>query len=1045
MKIRLLLASMAMFISAMTFGQGSTEIRGLVKDDKGVALSNITVTEKGTTNITKTNAAGEFKIGMKSANGTLVFSGVGFQSKESNVEEGKIVSIALVNDVKELSDVVVVGYATQKKANLTGAVDQVSGDMLENRPITRVTQALQGTIGNLNITTNTNGGTPNATQSINIRGFTGFGTSGSPLIVIDGIATSGTGAFNNLNPNDVESISVLKDQASAAIYGVDGAYGVILVTTKSGKKNKKPQITFSSNFDYSQMMNLPHLVSSLEWANVYNEANRNAGNGDYYPADQMQRMQDYIDGKLTTETQPNSTGTGWTSGNGNNDWFDVIFKDFAVNQQYNVGVSGGSANSSYFIGLGYLDKKGMFRYGNDEYKRYNLRANLSTDVTDWMKFNLRTSYARTNYNTPYEYPGLTGGGLSSYLHNAARSFTGNALYLPNGYFNPAGSLVALMAYGGRSISDGDELQLSGEFVMSPLKGWDITANYTLFSGNGNSIANGSTIFIPNPDGTLASTGVTPNSVARGFSKSANHLINLFSSYEKRLNGHNFKILGGYIRRYNTSLSMNGSNTNLYTDNLPALSLTYGTTPTLTDDIAEYATEGFFGRFNYSFHDKYLIEFNGRYDATSKFIYNRWAFFPGVSAGYVISKEKFWDPVHKYINNFKLRASYGKSGDQSNFGNYPFYPTLPTTRASASSWYFGSSTQAYVSQAGDVNPNITWAKPVMIDFGVDMGFLKNRLQISADVYRRTITDMLVASQPLPAVFGTTAPQTNAGEMHTDGFEITATWNDRIGKDLKYSVRGVLSNYNGYIDEYPNPTKLLANYYNGQKLGNIWGYTANNLYTAADTAGAAPASFWTGIWTPGDVHYLDLDKSGRVDAGKNTADSSGDMRIIGNNVPQYSYSLNLDAEYKGFDLTIFVQGVAKREVFMSSNYFWGIASGAQPFQNSVFTSTRDRWTTENPGGYLPKFYLSAQNQKNLQTSSRYLQNAAYLRLKSVQLGYSLPASLMKKINIQKLRLYVTAENLATITKMWQGIDPELAIGDGKIYPLQRSFSFGLNLTL
>lgn len=1044
---KLLLAWMLLLLSAVSFAQGADvlAVTGVVKDENGNLLPSITVAEKGSKNMSVTNERGVFALQVK-PNATLEFTGVGFEKRELKVSGKTYFTVTMNVEVKSLSDVVVVGYGTQKKANLTGAVDQVSGEVLENRPITRISQALQGTIGNLNITTNTNGGIPSASQNINIRGFTGFGTSGSPLIVIDGIATSGTGAFNNLNPSDVESISVLKDQASAAIYGVDGAYGVILVTTKSGKKNKKPQISFSSNVDYAQMINMPHLASSLEWANVYNEANRNAGNGDYYPAEQMQRIRDYIDGKLTTETQANAAGTGWMSGNANNDWFAVIFKDFAVNQQHNVSVSGGGNGSSYFIGMGYNDRKGMFRYGNDEYKRFNLRANLSTDVTDWMKFSLRSSYARTNYNTPYEYPGLTGGGLASYLHNAARLFPANALYLPNGYFNPGGSLVALMAYGGRNIADGDELQLTGEFVVSPAKGWDITANYTLFSGNGNSLANGSTIYIPNPDGSLQTTGVTPNSVARGFSKSANQLVNLFSSYEKKLKDHSFKVLGGYIRRYNQSLSMNGSNTNLYTDNLPTLNLTYGTTPSVSDNIEEYATEGFFGRLNYSFRDKYLVEFNGRYDATSKFIYNRWAFFPGVSAGYVVSKEGFWDPLLRYVNNLKLRASYGKSGDQSNFGNYPFYPSLPTTRATASNWYFGSATQAYVSQAGDINPNITWSKPVMLDFGVDLGFLNNRLQVSGDWYRRTITDMLVASQPLPAVYGTGAPQTNAGEMHTDGFELTATWTDRIGKDLKYSIRGVVSNYNGYIDRYPNPTKLLSTYYEGQKLGSIWGYTANSLYlTPKDTVGALPASFWTGVWTPGDVHYLDLDNSGRIDNGRNTADSSGDLRVIGNSVPQYSYGASFDVEYKNFDFTLFLQGVAKREVFMSSNYFWGIASGAQPFQNSVFTSTRNRWTPENPEGYLPKFYLSAQNQKNLQTSSRYLQNAAYLRVKSLQLGYSLPASLMNKVKIQKLRVYATAENLATITKMWEGIDPELAIGDGKIYPLQRRFSFGLNLTL
>ncbi len=1017
-------------------------VKGLVKDEKGMPLVGVSIVVRGTQRGTSTNANGEFTIDAN-AGEVLDFSIVGYKKGSVKVGSKSNITIQMEVEVAVGSEVVVVGYATQKKANLTGAVDQVSSEILENRPINRLSQGLQGVIGNLNIVTNTNGGTPNATQNVNIRGFTGFGVSGSPLVVIDGIPTSGLSAFNNINPADIESISVLKDQASAAIYGVDGVYGVILITTKQGKKNRPPQITYNNNYSYAQLINQLQRVNSLEWAETFNEAATNAGIAKIFDDASIQRIKDYMAGTLKTETQPNATGTDWLLGNGNNDWFKVLFKDWGISQQHNVGVTGGANNSSYYIGLGYNDRKGMFRYGKDDYERYNLRANLSSDVTKWMKFTLRTAFARSLYETPFNYPGRTGGGLEAYLHQAARVWPVIPLSNPNGFLN-LNNDASYMEYGGRSKDINDELQLTGEFVITPSKGWNITANYTLASYNTASSDHGKTFYIPRPDGTQATGGISPNTFSRGFSKTNNHLVNLFSSYEKNIGNHYFKVLGGYIRRFNESLSLTTGNNSLYSDRLPSLFLTYNDKPTVTDALSELTTEGYFGRINYNYKEKYLVEFNGRYDATSKFISDRWQLFPGVSAGYQVSKEQFWQPVEKYVSSLKFRASYGKSGDQSGIGSYQFYPAMGTVAPPNTNWYFNTSRQAYVSAAGVINPNITWAKPVMLDLGVDAGFLNNRLQVTYGWYKKTIKDLLVASVPLPAVFGIAAPQTNDGEMVTKGFELTATWNDKIGKNFKYNIRGTLSNYNGVITKYPNPAKLLSDWFDGERIGNIYGYTSHGLYQDTIAAGAAtPASFWSSNWYPGDVRYLDLDKSGRIDNGRNTFDSSGDVRVIGNTTPQYAYSFIVDMEWKGFDLNVFLQGIGKRDAFINSNYFWGIVGNQ--FQSSVLTSTRDRWKPDNPNGYLPRFYMTTQNNKNTQTQTRYLQNAAYLRIKSMQIGYTLPLAVLNRLHIKKIRIYASAENLATFTKMWSGIDPELAIGTGKIYPLQRTFSFGLNMTL
>jgi len=1028
-------------------------VTGKVVDEKGLGLPGATIKIKGTTRADITDNNGNFSLKGIDENAILVISYLGYDTREVKADPASEMVIALTPQAGSLSEIVVVGYGTQKKESLTGAVTQVDKKVLENRPIVRISQALQGVVGNLNITSNNTGGAPNATQSLNIRGFTGFGTKGSPLLVIDGVPG---GDINSINPNDVENISVLKDQASAAIYGIDGAFGVILINTKQGKKGAAAQISYDNNISYAQLMNIPNMVGSLEYVNMWNEAAQNAGSTPIYPEEQIQRVKDYLAGTLKTETQANAAGTDWINGqlgNANNNWYDILFKKWGISQQHNVGVSGGSTNINYYVGLGYNNVDGMYSYGNDNFKRYNFRGNLGADVTKWMKVNVRTSFSRSNSDMPFDYPARTGGGLAGYMHQAARV----APVVPR--YNPDGNLSnfsdpAWMGSGSRRLENQDQTFLTGEFVLDPVKGLNITGNYSLFAYNNESSAQGKTFYIPKPDGSLATFGVNPNTFSRTLGKTNNQLINLFGSYEHSFGDHNFKILGGYIRRFNESLSVTSSNSNLYTDNLPSLSLSYNDKPIVSDIIEQLGTEGYFTRFNYNYKEKYLLEFNGRYDATSRFISKRWQFYPGVSAGYVISNEDFWKPVKNVVNFFKLRASYGQSGDQASLSLYPFYQSMVTVAPGASNWFFGNGRQAYVSAPGVVNPNITWQKPVMIDYGFDAEFLDSRLSVSFDWYKRTMQDMIVASAPLPATFGTSAPTVNAGEMQTKGFELTLGWKDQIG-DFRYTVKALLSDYTGKVTRYPNPTQILTDFYVGQNIGEIWGYTSGGLYANDQAAAKAlPASFWNSTWKGGDVIYADLDNSGRIDNGKNTVLESGDLSVIGNNTPRYSYGLNLDLAWKNFDFNAFIQGVGKRDIWVNSNYFWGIVGDR--FQSSFFDIHRDRWTPENPNGYYPKYYMSSEMAKNEVVQTRYLQNAAFLRFKNVQLGYSLPKNLINRVNINRLRLYVSIENLATITKMVKSIDPELAVpvddtianinsSNGKVYPLRRTFSFGLNLTL
>ncbi|MBV8253901.1 MAG: TonB-dependent receptor [Chitinophaga sp.] len=1021
-------------------------VHGRVVDNTGSPVPGATVMVKGVKKAAITNVNGEFHLSGIPDNAVLVVSNIGFQTQEVPVAGKSSLTIKFLPEVSQLENVVVVGYGTQKKVNLTGSVAQVSGKVLENRPITRISQGLQGMVAGLNITTNTSGGAPNATQNINVRGYTGLNATGGPLVVIDGIQG---GDINAINPSDVESISVLKDAASTAIYGSSAPYGVILITTKKGKMGMT-KITYDDNFAWAQTINLPKMLNSLDFANIYNEAFANAGRAPFFSQETIDRIKAYQAGTITTQTikDPNSNSwLNWNAGNANNDWFKIYFKKFAFSQQHNVGISGATEKSNYYIGIGYNDHAGMYNYGNDEFKRFNIRANLTSNVTNWMSFTLRSTISRSMFNTPNVYSGQTGG---NYMHQIARKFPTVSLINPDGHYS-AESNVPLHQEGGRNKITEDQPMLTGEIRLTPLKGWEIVGNYT-FDGDLYDQQNQlKTVYTYLPDGSTAPTsGTTPNSFARNNYRNEHHIINAYSSYEKGFGHHNFRLLGGFTSELTNYTAYGASNSLLYSNDIPSLSLTYNTTPSVSDQIRRLAVEGFFGRFNYNYADKYLLEVNGRYDGTSRFLAgHRWKFSPGVSAGWNVDREPFWASLKEVVNAFKIRGSYGSSPDQLFLGDpaistyYPFYPSLGTTTPTNTSWLFGGNKQASVSMPPLVNSNLTWVTTTSYGIGTDIGMLNNRLGVNFDYYIRKADDFAGPAQVLPGLLGSSVPKINNAAIQTKGFELTISWNDKIG-ELGYGVRANLSDYKGKVVKYNNPSRTLDTWYEGQTMGEIWGYTTLGLYaTDADAAKAPKASFWNSTWHAGDVIYKDFDGNGIINNGKNTVDSSGDLRVIGNNTPRYQYSLNLNFDYKGFDLGIFLQGVAKRDAWIGSNYFWGIVG--DEWQSSPFTAQMNRWTPTNQNGYFPKFYMSGENNKNTQVQTRYLQNAAYLRIKNLQLGYTLPKYMITRIHAQKVRVYMSVENLATFTKLIKTVDPELSISDSKIYPLQRTYSCGINIIL
>ncbi|MDR1746012.1 MAG: TonB-dependent receptor, partial [Tannerella sp.] len=939
-------------------------------------------------------------------------------------------------DAQALEEVVVVGYGTQKKVNLTGAVAQVKGEVLENRSVISVGQALQGQVANLNITPTTSGGRPEATTSLNIRGYTGFGSTSAPLIVVDGIQGAN---IDLINMNDVESISVLKDAASAAIYGSSAPYGVILITTKKGKAGQKPTITYNNNFGWAQPINLPKVMNSLDWTTFFNETCDNSGMAHTISEHKLERIKAYMAGQITEETEPSPSDPNvWDWGNGNNDFYDLLYKHFAFAQQHNVGVSGSLNQSSYYIGMGYNFKDGLWNdFGEDWYKRYSIRTNLSSQVTKWLTFNFRGAFTRGDYLAPnYNFE-------SGPVMLIARMWPMRTYLKPNGEKD---WWIRTIELGGRDRNITDTPTLTGEFVITPMKGWDITANYTYEAQYSNNTSHRATVYQSMPNGSQSIIANNPNSFTRSNSKNQHFTVNAFTSYEKQLKDHYFKALVGYTQELYDNMSFSAGNNQLYSDNLPSLSLSYGTLRSIGESASQLAIRGGFGRINYNYKEKYLFELNGRYDGTSRFLEDvRFKFYPGVSAGWVASKESFWKPIEPIINSLKFRVEYGQLGDQSFTGYYPFYPSLNTVSPTSSNWYFGSSRSSYIYNPGIINESLTWITTTTLDFGLDLAFFSNRLNASFDWYRRYMDDYVGPAQSLPAVLGASAPQTNSTAVKTEGWELSIGWQDHIG-EVRYGVNAVLSDYQGTIMKYPNPEGLNTTWYEGQKMGEIWGYETVGLFQSEEEIASAPSqSLLYSRWSPGDVRYKDQNGDGVINWGSNTLDDPGDRKVIGNTTPRYSFGINMNGEYKGFDVTLFLQGVGKRDFwFGSSSEFWGINGGES--SSNAYVQQYDRWSKDNPNGYYPKYYLTGEMSKNMQTQTRYLSNAAYLRVKNLQLGYSLPVSFLKLINAQKLRLFVNVENLATLTNMIKTIDPELTYGrsDGKMYPLQRTWACGLNIT-
>ena len=1017
-------------------------VTGNVKDAIGEPLIGVNVMVKGTTIGGITDANGNFSLSDVAPNAVVSISYIGYKTQEIALNGKTSVNVTLSEDSEALDEVVVIGYGTQKKADLSGAVATVPKKVLENRPVLTVGQALQGSVANLTVSIGS--GQATDSPSFNIRGTTSI-NGGNPLVVIDGVVSSAE-ELNRMNPTDIGSISVLKDAASAAIYGSRAAFGVILVTTKTAGQEKLT-INYNNNFAMRKLTGMadvitdPYLVASTRntmsypWYNLYNE-------------EQLAYAKKVSEDPSTSPYFLNPDGT--YAYFGSTDWFDEAYKNLAFSTNHTVDVSGKTDRINYYFSANYNFQDGMVKYGTDKYNRYNLRSKLDFKLTDWWTLGNNTSFVNSDYDSP-NYLG------NSYYWEVNRINPLDVTYNPDGSWTKAGSSVF-----GRLVDGGRWNQQKTTFSTQFTTKIDIIKDILFVNGSFNYSTNknaeeGYSLPVDYYDGPDR-PAAQQDPVSQAYLKHTNARTLTFDAYatfHKLFNDkHDFTAMIGFNQEDWRDNYTSASRKELISSSLPSLGLASGDM-NVGQRIYSLSMRSVFGRLNYIYNNKYIVAFNGRYDGTSRFPHDdRYAFNPSGSVAWVLSEENFFEPVRDVVNFLKFRFSYGSLGNQDLKENY--YAYLATMGSGKISNILDGKQPIGVSAPGLVAGNLTWEKVTTADWGMDVNFLNNRLTATVDGYIRRTKDMLTAGAELPNVLGTSEPLENAADLKTTGWDLTISWRDNVklaGKTLNYGLSFNIGDSRSWITKFSNDTGSLDSYYEGWEMGSIWGLETEGFFTSQEDidnhADQTQVASYIGTrpLAPGDLKFKDLNEDGKIDKGAWTIDDHGDYKIIGNNRARYGFGFNMNADWNGFDLSLFVQGVLKKNYSPSGDlYFWGIY--AQPWTNITYGNYYDRWTEENPSqdAYFPRFksYVAEGGSEAALTQTRYLQNATYARLKNLTFGYTLPRKWTDKANIQRLRLFFSGDNLCEITGLYKyyKLDPE-CLG-GQMYPLQRSYSFGLNVT-
>ena len=1032
--------------------------KGTVVDSNGEPIvgASVFAVSNGHKKGSVTDLDGNFEIDGIASGSSLTISYVGYKTQQVTWS-GKDLKVTLQESSEMLDNVVVVGYGTQKKVNLTGAVSVVSSKALDSRPVTSVAQALQGEVPGLNFSVGNSGGSLNSRMSMNIRGVgtIGEGSNAAPLVLIDG----SEGDLYSISPNDIESISVLKDASSSAIYGSRAAFGVILVTTKSGKDSRM-NVSYNGNVRFSTATQIPEMPNSYDFARYWNDAAANSGGNAPFKQDILDKIKNHINGTPKPGDEATTTWAGYAAnepwsmytGSWNNvNWFDEMYKSGVPSTEHNVALSGGGSKVNYYLSGAVLSQRGLIRHGKDQLKRYNFSGKITANLKDWFTVTYNTKWIREDYSRPSYMTGL-------FFHNIARRWPTNPVYDPNGHY-VHGNEILQMENGGLDATQQDKFYQQLALEFRPLKGWKIR-----LEGNYNTVHYYNhwdvlPIYYYDPDQKLIpaawSGGYAAGKSDVGDSMSRNNYYNgrFFTEYMFTLNDkHDFKFLAGLDMESNRYTSLGAARADLISPLVPSLNNATHKDVRPSFSNTQWATMGAFGRINYAYDSRYLAEFSIRRDGSSRFIGDKtWSTFPSFALGWNIANEQFFKPLTKTVNTLKLRATYGALGNTNIKALYPWFLSQPAN-ASASSWLVNGQRVNISNAPGLVSPSLTWESVRSWNIGLDFGMFNNRLQGTFDYYVRTTKDMVGPAPAHPSILGVELPKENNSDMRSNGWDLEVRWRDRIGQ-VGYGIKLVLSDDYQTITRFHNPNRLLSKWCEGKRMGDIYGYLVEGIAQTNEQMNEWLTNnkpSWGSNWAAGDVMYKDLNGDKKVNSGKGTYDDMGDLTKIGNSLPRYRFGITLDANWNGFDFLIFMQGVGKRDFWDDSPYSVGANTGM--WQAAAFKDHLDYWRPAtdtnlgpNPNGFYPR-PLFGQGSKNFQTSDRYLQNAAYMRIKNIQLGYTLPTAIASKIGANRIRFYFSAENLATFTKMNKIFDPEATGGDwgpGKIYPLQRTVSFGLNL--
>lgn len=1063
----LLLICMLMAVTLNVNAQGVTvTVKGQVVDAAtNEPLIGVTVRERDSKNAAITDLDGNYALQVKSGS-CVDFSYVSYQPRAYKTNAVPRV-VRLEQDSKSIDEVVVVGFGTQKKVNLTGSVATATAKDFESRPVSSAVQALQGVVPGLQISNSGHGGELNATKSIRIRGNGTIGqdangnsyASGSPLILIDGVE----GDLNSLNPQDIENISVLKDAAASSIYGSRAPFGVILVTTKSGKSGKA-QVNYNNSFRFNTPVKLEHSMNAWEYVNYYDQAMYNKNSTHYYQADYIEKVRQYVDGELdpTYVAEPQKNGKwNYDFTWGNVDWLHEYYKKWSGSQEHNVSVSGGTDKFTYYVSGNFLGQNGFMRYGKDYNERYNTTGKIAAQLTKYLKLDYNNRYTRNRYSRASV--------MNNDFYNnlLRRTRPVRPIYDPNGYYMSDINYINALENGGRHHDINESMSQQFRLTLTPMKNWDIIAEFNFKTDNNWSHEVNKRVYAHyanDPEKTYVTTmtGPSQDKVSEYSYKSLYINPNIYTHYNLSFDKNNFGLTLGAQIENQKYRDVNANRADMISTDLGVLNLTTSATSYgLGGQLQKWANVGFFGRLNYDYDGKYLAEFNLRYDGSSRFrAENRWTWSPSFSLGWNMAREKFWEPLQEWVGLLKWRFSYGTLANANINNWYPTYQTV-SVKAASGTWPLNGSKPNIASAPNLVSTSLTWEKIKNFNIGLDWGAFNNRLTGSFDYFIRKTTNMMGPGIELPATLGTGVPPTNNTDMKSYGWELQIGWRDRI-RDFSYGVRFNLSDAQSKVLRYGNPTRSLSKYIEGQLIGNIYGYTTIGIAKSDEEMQNHLASLPNGgqsalgnQWAAGDIMYADLNGDGKINNGSNSLDDMGDLKKIGNNTPRFLTGLNLDASWKGFDISIFFQGVLKRDWWPGNNNmtFWGATSSGEWWSMALkehldYFRTADNALGENLDAYYPRPIF---NGKNTQCQTRYLQNAAYMRLKNLQIGYTFPKALIGKIGLENLRVFVSGENLFTITSLSGTMDPETcgagyqstSAANGTVYPLSKTLSFGLSV--